>query len=291
VQVATACAGTGQAWLQLPQWFGSLLVSTQVLPHWVWPGPQPLWQAPWTQFWPLGQLWPHVPQLLGSVWVLTRTPSQQVWPDTQQSVPLLPVHSVLSHGQTRQSPLLQYWPLGQQRPSQQLSPAWQQAERCVPEHRDVLVGQVVTQLPPAQCWSGRQQRLLAGSQQDQWAGQQPFAPLPQHSRCCSQQFPLGQQCWVPLQALAWPLGLSQQILPAQTQRVPPQQRPGQHWLLQQVVPAGQQRPLQSTRPGGQGEAASAECRPREASNAVARPPPRRRRASRRERPWARSRAS
>jgi hypothetical protein len=147
-----------------------------------------------TQCWPPGQLFSQPPQWNGSLWVFTHAPSQQVSPIEQQLVPWLPVHSVWSQGQMRQSSPQQYCPEGQHRPSQQLSPDWQQAERCDPAQRVVLLGQLLTQLPLTQCWPGGQQRLLAGSQQDQWAGQQPWAPLPQHSRCCSQQFPLGQQC-------------------------------------------------------------------------------------------------
>jgi hypothetical protein len=159
--------------------------------------------------------------------VFAHAPSQQLKPAAQQLVPWLPLHSFLSHGQIPQSPLQQYWPLGQHVPSQQVSPDRQQPLRFVPVQRVVFVGQVATQLPLTQCWPGGQQRLLAGSQQDQWAGQQPLGPAPQQSRCCSQQLPLGQQCWVPWQALAAPPELTQQVLPAQSQRVPPQQMPGQ----------------------------------------------------------------
>jgi hypothetical protein len=132
--------------------------------------------------------------LNGSLCAFTHAPSQHVSPLAQQFVPWLPVHSCWSHGQTLHWPPQQYCPDGQHAPSQQLSPAWQQAERVVPGHSVVFVGQVLTQLPPTQCWSGGQQRLAAASQQLQWAGQQPLAPLPQHSRFCSQQLPLGQQC-------------------------------------------------------------------------------------------------
>jgi hypothetical protein len=47
-------------------------------------------------------------------------PSQQVSPVPQQLVPRLPVHSRLSHGQMPHCPSQQYWPLGQQLPSQQV---------------------------------------------------------------------------------------------------------------------------------------------------------------------------
>jgi hypothetical protein len=49
-QAAVAFAGMGQTWLQLPQLPVSLVVSTHLLPHSVWPAAQPpLWQRPLTQ--------------------------------------------------------------------------------------------------------------------------------------------------------------------------------------------------------------------------------------------------
>jgi hypothetical protein len=87
----------------------SLLVSTQALPHSVWPGAQPLlWHRPLTQLWPPAQLRPQPPQLNGSLCALTQAPSQQVCPLVQQLVPFEPEQSGWSQGQTRHSSPQQY---------------------------------------------------------------------------------------------------------------------------------------------------------------------------------------
>jgi hypothetical protein len=83
--------------------------------------------------------------------------------------------------------------------------------------------------------------LASGPQQNQSTGQQPPAPVPQHSRLLSQQRPVGQHCWVPLvQADACPVGLVQQNLPAAMQTWPPQQGPEQQAPSQQLWPVWQQ---------------------------------------------------
>ena len=82
-------------------------------------------------------------------------PSQQLSPAAQQFVPLLPVHNVLSHGQTLHCPLQQYWPLGQQ------------VARFVPTQAVVLLGQVARHCPLTQNWPGGQQWLASVPQQDQ----------------------------------------------------------------------------------------------------------------------------
>jgi hypothetical protein len=94
---------------------------------------------------PLPQLLPQPPQLLTSVCALTQAPSQQVSPAAQQFVPLLPVHSVLSHGHTLHCPSQQYCPDGQQ------------VERFVPTQAVVLLGQVVRHCPLTQNRPGGQQ--------------------------------------------------------------------------------------------------------------------------------------
>ena len=81
-------SGPGQqAWVvhtlpQAPQLAGSRVVSTQVLPHSVWPGGQVDTQAPSEHLVPAGQARPHAPQLAGSESTLA-----QVLPDPMPAVP------------------------------------------------------------------------------------------------------------------------------------------------------------------------------------------------------------
>ena len=75
-------------------------------------------QTPLQQLRPPPQLVSQPPQWNESLWVFTHAPSQQVSPAAQQFVPVLPVHKVLSHGQTLHCLSQQYWETGQQtRPS------------------------------------------------------------------------------------------------------------------------------------------------------------------------------
>ncbi len=68
----------GQVLPQVPQLFGSVVMSTQELLQFVRPVPHVVTHAPAEQTWPELQALAHAPQLSGSLWVSVQTPSQRV---------------------------------------------------------------------------------------------------------------------------------------------------------------------------------------------------------------------
>lgn len=65
--VGAPLGGALQPEPQLPQLAGSVLVSTQLVPHWLWPEGQFTVQLPFAQTWPVAQALPHAPQLAALV--------------------------------------------------------------------------------------------------------------------------------------------------------------------------------------------------------------------------------
>src|SRR6185436_1999935 len=78
-----------QAVPQAPQFFGSMVTSTQALPHLVLPPAQLRPHTPAEQTSPAAQTVPQVPQFFGSKSVMVQTPLQRVEPGHIVPVPVL----------------------------------------------------------------------------------------------------------------------------------------------------------------------------------------------------------
>ena len=190
-----------------PQWFGSVLLSTQLPPQFTWPPGHETLQAPLEQTLPPVQTAPapeQAPQWLGSFCVLMQVPLQEICPVGQQmpseSVSLLghlhappwqvwpPVHAVpeLFPLVPSHLPFAPQW-IGSVSPSTQLPPQF----TWLPGH-DTLQAPLEQTLPPVQT-------ELAPEQAPQWLGSFcVFTQTPPH-----EVWPAGQQ--MPLES-AWPLG-------------------------------------------------------------------------------------
>jgi hypothetical protein len=125
--------------LQLPQWLGSLVVSTHEPPQFVWPWEQIGWQTDCEQTWPLPQACPQLPQLLLSLVRSTHAP----------------LHAVLLEGQLH-TPLVHVAPPGQAWPHR--PQLWTFVWRFTHAFEQLVcpLGQAVRQWPPEQTWLVRQ---------------------------------------------------------------------------------------------------------------------------------------
>ena len=123
-----------QVFAQAPQFFGSLLVVTQMPLQRVVPTPQT--QALLTQLAPTPHCTPHAPQFCASLTVLTHTPLHSVVPAAQEHAPLVQTPAphwmpqapqfFTSVSGSMQSEPHSRWPAGQpQTPLVQASPAAQ----------------------------------------------------------------------------------------------------------------------------------------------------------------------
>jgi hypothetical protein len=183
---------TPQSCPQEPQFWGSVLVSTQAPEQLVSLGAHPDWHSEPLQTGFGGwQVWPQLPQLLGSVAVFTQTPPQLVRPFGQTSTQLPPWHTWFNGQRLPQLPQL----LGSvfvlvQVPLQRTSPVEQFAAHTPMSQRSML-GQtwlhwpqllgsmfVFVHTPPQLCWPVGQAQV---PDWQIWLAVQALVQLPQ---CC-----------------------------------------------------------------------------------------------------------